>query len=160
TGTGSHDFGEGSMKRLRVAVLMGGPSSEREVSLQSGKMVLEALKPTGAHLVPIEINGTECHVPRNIDVAFIALHGNFAEDSHLQQIVEERGIPYAGSDPGSSARAFDKMLAKECFVNTGIPTPNYILANDDLDGIEELRWPLVVKPARQGSSVGVSIVKD
>src|SRR2546426_389448 len=74
-GTGGHDFGEGRMKRLRLAVLMGGPSAEREVSLASGKMVVEALQPTSASVVPVVVDGPEFALPSNTDVAFIALHG-------------------------------------------------------------------------------------
>ena len=149
------------MKRLRVAVLMGGPSSEPgSFCCSPGRMVIDALQGTGATVLPVEINGTELNLPAHFDVAFIAMHGAFGEDGHLQQILEERGIPYTGSDPGSSARAFDKVLAKECFIGSAIPTPDYTLAEISLDGVDELHWPLVVKPSRQGSSVGVSIVKD
>lgn len=148
------------MKRLRVAVLMGGPSAECEVSRQSGRMVIEALRPTGAVVLPVDIQGTDVRLPANVDVAFIAMHGAFGEDGQVQQILEDRGVPYTGSDAGASARAFDKEAAKQCFLEGGIPTPRHAIAScgeDDLDG---LSWPVVVKPARQGSSVGVTIVKE
>ena len=147
------------MKDWRVAVLMGGPSMEREVSLQSGAQVVAALEATGATVLPVEIVGTEVNLPADIDVAFIAMHGTFGEDGQVQRILEDRGVAYTGSDPGASARAFDKILAKECFLEAGVPTPKSL----EFDGAnlpEELHWPLVVKPARQGSSVGVSIVND
>lgn len=148
------------MKSRRVAVLMGGPSAEREVSLKSGRMVCEALAPTGMTVLPVEVQGTEFTLPAAVDVVFIAMHGTFGEDGQLQQILEDKGIPYTGSDAGASARAFDKALAKECFAASGVPTPEYAVLNGSLDGFEELRWPLVVKPSRQGSSVGISIVRD
>lgn len=141
------------MKRLRIAVLMGGPSTEREVSLQSGKMVIEALQPSGAIVIPVVVEGPEFVVPSNTDVAFIALHGTFGEDGQVQSILEERGVAFTGSDAEASARAFDKSVANECFHEAGIPTP---AAFDELSG---LKFPVVVKPARQGSSVGVTVVR-
>ena len=148
------------MKDYRVAVLMGGPSAEREVSLQSGaQVVAAALRQTGMTVLPVEIHGTTVNLPADVDVAFIAMHGTFGEDGQIQRILEDHGVAYTGSDPGASARAFDKVLAKECFVEAGIPTPKSVV----FDGVnlpEELHWPLFVKPARQGSSVGVSRVDD
>lgn len=139
------------MKRLRVAVLMGGPSAEREVSLQSGQMVVEALQPTGGTIMPVLVEGPEFSLPADLDVVFIALHGTFGEDGQVQRILEERGVAYTGSDAEASERAFDKIASKECFIGAGIPTPRYG---------DEAKFPVVVKPARQGSSVGVSIVRD
>jgi D-alanine-D-alanine ligase len=139
------------MKKLKIAVLMGGPSSEREVSLQSGREVIEALRTTGGTIVPVVVEGPGFTVPADTDVAFIALHGKFGEDGQIQRILEERGVAYTGSDAEASARAFDKIKAKELFIDGGIPTPDY---GDDL------RLPVVVKPARQGSSVGITIVRD
>jgi D-alanine-D-alanine ligase len=137
------------MKRLRIAVLMGGPSAEREVSLASGKMVVEALQPTGVSVVPVVVDGPEFALPANTDVVFIALHGTFGEDGQIQRILEERGVTFTGSDAEASERAFDKCAAKECFMEAGIPTPGL---SDEV--------PVVVKPARQGSSVGITIVRD
>src|SRR5204863_9231631 len=111
------------MKRLRIAVLMGGPSAEREVSMQSGTMVAEALRPSGAIVIPVVIEGPEFVVPANTDVAFNALHGTFGEDGQIQRILEERGVKCTGSDAEASARAFDKSVAKECFQTAGIRTP-------------------------------------
>jgi D-alanine-D-alanine ligase len=139
------------MKQLRIAVLMGGPSAEREVSLQSGRAVVDALRPTGAAVLPVTVEGPEFALPANIDVAFLALHGTFGEDGQVQRILEERGVTYTGSDAETSARAFDKIAAKECFVAAGIPTPRYG---------DNAKFPVVVKPARQGSSVGITIVRD
>ena len=147
------------MKDWRVAVLMGGPSAEAEVSLKSGAMVVAALRQAGLTAVPVEIHGTTVNLPSDLDVAFIAMHGTFGEDGQIQRILEDHGVAYTGSDPGASARAFDKVLAKECFVEAGIPTPKSVVF-DGVNVPEELRWPLFVKPARQGSSVGISRVDD
>ncbi|MEI6084311.1 MAG: D-alanine--D-alanine ligase [Verrucomicrobiota bacterium] len=148
------------MKPLRVAVLMGGPSAESDVSRQSGQMVVKALQPTGMTVLPVDLTGTDVQLPAKLDVVFIAMHGMFGEDGHLQQILENTGLAYTGSDPGASARAFDKEVAKQCFVEAGISTPAHMIVDGDLSVLEELQWPVVVKPARQGSSVGISIVKD
>ena len=148
------------MKELRVAVLMGGPSAEAAVSLKSGAMVVAALRQAGMTVLPVEIHGTEVNLPADLDVAFIAMHGTFGEDGQVQRILEDHGVAYTGSDPGASARAFDKVLAKECFIEAGIPTPKSAVYDGDISVLDELHWPLVVKPARQGSSVGISIVHD
>ncbi len=142
------------MKRLRIAVLMGGPSAEREVSLQSGRMVTEALQPTGAAVVPVVVDGPEFALPGNTDVAFIALHGTFGEDGQIQRVLEERGVTYTGSDAEASERAFDKSIAKEHFATGGIPTPAVF------DDPSMVKFPAMVKPARQGSSVGITVVHD
>ena len=147
------------MNDLRVAVLMGGPSAEAEVSRKSGAMVVAALRDAGMSVVPVDIQGTAVNVPADVDVAFIAMHGTFGEDGQIQRILEDHGVAYTGSDPGASARAFNKILAKECFLEAGIPTPKSVIF-DGVNVPEELHWPLFVKPARQGSSVGISRVDD
>src|SRR5580704_16243039 len=100
------------MKRMKIAVLMGGPSAEREVSLKSGTAVANALATTGAKVVPVDIPETTFSIPRNTDVAFIALHGTFGEDGTIQRVLENAGVAYTGSSPEVSARAFDKVAAK------------------------------------------------
>ena len=87
------------MKRLKIAVLMGGPSAERPVSLRSGAAVVNALTATGAKVVPIDIQETKFVIPRDVDVAFITLHGTFGEDGTLQRMLEDSGIAYTGSGP-------------------------------------------------------------
>ena len=149
------------MKQLKIAVLMGGPSTERPVSLRSGAAVANALTASGAKVVPVDVRDEKFVVPRDVDVAFIALHGTFGEDGTVQQILEEAGVPYTGSGPESSACAFDKVAAKGRFEAMGIPTPAYQVierTRGDLGRLARLGFPLVIKPARQGSSVGVSIV--
>lgn len=153
---------------LRVAVLAGGDSDEREVSLKSGMAVAAALSEKGhrvLHLDPaiVELTGVDWS---QFDVAFIALHGRFGEDGQVQQILEEAGVRYTGSDALASHLAFSKSAAKERFLLHGVPTPAYELIhyNEDLDSIRrkasEIGYPLVVKPDTQGSSLGVSIVRS
>ena len=151
------------MKKLKIAVLMGGPSAEREVSLRSGTAVANALTVAGAKVVPIDIKDSAFTMPTNVDVAFLALHGTFGEDGTLQRMLENGGITYTGSGPEASARAFDKIAAKKAFLVAGIPTPKYEVfdrAHTDLQRLAQLGFPLVVKPSRQGSSVGISIVQE
>ena len=151
------------MKRLKIAVLMGGPSAERPVSLRSGAAVVNALTATGAKVVPVDVHETEFVMPTDVDVAFIALHGTFGEDGTVQQMLEDAGIAYTGSGPEASACAFDKIAAKARFEAVGIPTPAYEVfdrVHCDLGRLVRLGFPLVVKPSRQGSSVGVSIVHE
>ena len=151
------------MKRLKIAVLMGGPSAEREVSLKSGTAVATALTATGAKVVPIDVKETTFSIPADVDVTFVALHGTFGEDGTLQRILEDTGIAYTGSGPEASARAFDKIAAKAEFQLAEIPTPKSELfdrTDTDWSRLARLGFPLVVKPSRQGSSVGISIVQE
>ena len=152
----------------RVAVLAGGDSDEREISLQSGASVQQALAGQGhfaLHLDPavVDLPGVDW---RQFDVAFLALHGQFGEDGQVQQILEDAGIPYTGSDATASRLAFSKSAAKERFLQFGVPTPEYSLLHytDDFSRIEritrEIGFPLVVKPDCQGSSLGVTIVRS
>lgn len=151
------------MNKLRVAVLMGGSSMEREVSLRSGKAVAKALAETGAIVREVDVRGPDFELPAKTDVAFVALHGTFGEDGTVQRILEERGVAYTGSDPEVSALAFNKERAKAAFLAGKIPTPRYEVVSNKRGGLRrlaEMDLPLVVKPARQGSSVGVTIVRD
>lgn len=150
------------MKNLHVAVLMGGTSTEREVSLRSGSAVARALTATGAHVTSVDVRGPNFNLPASVDVAFIALHGAFGEDGQMQRLLESRGVPYTGSDVGASARAFDKIAAKQAFTAAKVRTPRYTViekSRPDTSVLRKWKLPLVVKPARQGSSVGVSIVR-
>lgn len=148
------------MNKFHVAVLMGGPSAEREVSLKSGAAAVQALRGAGMHVSPIDVQGDDFHLPSGTDVAFLALHGTFGEDGQIQRILETRAMPYTGSDAESSERAFDKALAKELFMAAGVPTPKYVVVERDVRALATMRLPVVVKPARQGSSVGVTVVTD
>ena len=152
--------------KIKVAVLAGGIGSEREVSIQSGQCVAGALKEAGFEVVTADIGPDYLEIldDTSIDVFFPALHGEFGEDGRLQQILEDRSLPYAGSGPAASRLAFDKMASKILFEDAGVSTPAAI-EFDDQTNIELLEEQLlrlagryVVKPIRQGSSVGVSIV--
>jgi D-alanine-D-alanine ligase len=136
-----------------VAVLMGGPSAEREVSLRSGAAVARGLREAGYAVEEVVLDGEAVELPAGVEAAFIALHGRFGEDGSLQEILKQRGIPYAGSGPEASRRAFDKRLTKQILVREGIPTPSFELLRGGQR--RSLTLPVVVKPVQQGSSIGV-----
>lgn len=152
--------------RLRVAVLLGGPSAEREVSLQSGAAVAAALSAAGHSVVQVDPALVEARDFnwRSVDVAFIALHGRFGEDGQIQQILETAGVPYTGSDVTASRLAISKSATKERFLQQGVPTAPYVLIHESDSAhhitrqASTLGFPLVVKPDTQGSSLGVTIV--
>lgn len=151
----------------RVAVLAGGDSSEREISLASCAHVTQALRSRG-HLVQV-VDPSEVLLTTFdwscIDVAFIALHGAAGEDGRIQALLRSMGIPYTGSDPVASQLGINKSASKERFAQMGVRTPSYVLfhQSDSRARIEslaaEIGYPLVVKPNAQGSSLGVSIVR-
>lgn len=150
------------MSNLHVAVLMGGISAERGVSLRSGAAVATALARQGLRVTTVDVHGPDVELPRDVAVAFVTLHGTFGEDGRVQQLLEERGVPYTFSGPAASALAFDKMRAKRQFVADGVLTPRYEVlerGTADFQRVDRLKLPLVVKPSRQGSSVGVTIVR-
>ncbi len=155
-----------SLQSLKIAVLAGGIGSERDVSIQSGRCVSEALKEAGFEVVTADIRPDNLEIlnDSNINVFFPALHGKFGEDGRLQQILEDRSLFYAGSGPTASSLAFDKMASKKLFEETGVATPAAIEFGPETD-IGRLEQQLqhfangyVVKPIREGSSVGVNIV--
>jgi D-alanine-D-alanine ligase len=141
-----------------IAVLKGGPGSEREVSLKTAESVVEALKSLGANVVEVEVASADFEVPPDTLIAFNTIHGTFGEDGQLQALCEARGLRYTGAGVETSRIAFDKALTKEKFVAAGVPTPKSQLLR--LDGSDRLAFelPVVVKPPREGSSVGVHIV--
>ena len=142
-----------------TAVLMGGPSSEREVSLRSGHSVAEALGTAGLPVAEVVVGRDgSFDLPPETEVAFIAMHGQFGEDGQIQTILEARGIPHTGSSPTASANAFDKSRSKPILAAAGVPTAPYQLLRRGAPAARELPLPLVVKPTRQGSSVGVTRV--
>ncbi len=151
-----------------VGVLMGGTSTEREVSLRSGQAVLRALEGLGCRVLAIDIrseSGRELDGV-SIDVAFLALHGRFGEDGRLQRILEERGIPYTGSGPEASRAAMDKVESKRLFKFRGVDTPPHrVIARGDTPKLLEqcaraLGYPVILKPRAEGSSVGVTVHPD
>jgi len=151
------------MRIGKVAVLMGGPSAEREISLISGKAVLAALKEkrVDAHAFdPAERDIFELR-REGFERVFIALHGRFGEDGTVQGALEVLGIPYTGSGVMASALAMDKWRTKLVWQASGIPTPRYRVVDASTDPmrlVAELGLPLIVKPAREGSTIGITKV--
>ena len=168
----------------RVGVLMGGPSSERDISIRSGRAVCQALKNSRINAVPVELikastmNGYKELVMKkirssHIDIAFITLHGEFGEDGTIQKILEEMDIPYTGSGIDASRLGMDKISSRKVFKLNNIPIPRYkvIVQGEALDSsvsansttsakayFKKLGSPLVIKPSNGGSSIGLSIV--
>ncbi|TAL46050.1 MAG: D-alanine--D-alanine ligase [Methylovulum sp.] len=145
----------------RVAVLMGGSSAEREVSLRSGAAVYSALKNNGVDAVAIDVTGSPIAALSGIkaDRVFNIIHGRGGEDGVLQGVLEAMGIPYTGSGVMASALTMDKLRTKLCWQGYGLVTPQWqVLKNaDDLDDcIAKLGFPVIVKPAQEGSSIGMS----
>ena len=142
----------------KIAVLMGGPGSERDVSLATGRGVSKALRSLGAEVVDVDVRGENFALPKDVDLAFITIHGTFGEDGQLQKILEERSVPYTGDGVEPSRAAFDKILSKEKFREHNVVTPEWEVI--EVGQRPTISVPLVVKPARQGSTVGVVIVKN
>jgi len=147
----------------RVAVLLGGPSSEREISFLSGNAVLAALREQGVDAHPFDPAERDLAELKRDGFArvFIALHGRFGEDGTVQGALETLKIPYTGSGVMASALAMDKWRTKLVWLASGIPTPRYRVAKADTDWMQlvaELGLPLIVKPAREGSTIGITKV--
>jgi D-alanine-D-alanine ligase len=152
------------LKEKKIAVLMGGLSAEREVSLESGGAVHKALLERGYDAVAIDMGRDLAQVlaKESVDVAFICLHGRFGEDGAVQGLLEVMGIPYTGAGVLASALAMNKIFAKKLFQASGLTVAPYVVARQgDEPGLAELDFslPVVVKPSQEGSSVGVTIVK-
>jgi D-alanine-D-alanine ligase len=149
---------------LAITVLAGGPSSERDVSLISGKAVADALKGLGHRVEILDITPADLSaldVPA--DVIFPALHGHFGEDGQVQRILEARGLPYVGCGPAASALAMDKVATKQACARAGVPTADYQLVTSDQRNAALRNWAstkVCVKPVDQGSSVDTFIVPD
>jgi len=144
---------------LHVTVMLGGPSAEREVSLRSGAAVLGALRGIGYRVSELDPRDRNWKLPRGTDVVFLALHGTYGEDGTVQAQLDELGVPYTGCDPEASRVAFDKVLTKQRCVEAGVPTARFMVFNS-----ASAPWPrgwnppVVLKPVRQGSSVGLQFV--
>lgn len=159
------------MRRLRVGVLMGGPSPEREISLSTGRRVAAALDPARYDVVPLEAPAAGAWFPpTDMDVAFVAMHGPFGEDGTVQGMLEFAGIPYTGSGVLASALAMDKRRSRQLMAFNGVPVPGYLAVDRALlaargssleDEVRQtLGFPCVVKPNALGSSIGVSLVRQ
>jgi D-alanine-D-alanine ligase len=156
----------------KIAVLMGGHSLERDVSLKSGNRVMTALTEKSYEVIPIDVDE---NLVRNLKkekptLAFLALHGKYGEDGTVQELMEIMGIPYTGSGVFTSILGMNKELSKEIFIKEDIPTPKFYALSTGAfkemgasaalgDLVKKIGLPIVVKPARQGSSLGIKIVK-
>ena len=142
----------------KIAVLMGGPGSERDVSLATGRGVAKALRSLGCDVSEVDVRDETFELPPGTELAFITIHGTFGEDGQLQGILAARSVSYTGDDVRGSANAFDKIESKKKFEVGNVTTPRWevISAGDR----PTLSVPLVIKPPRQGSTVGVQIVKS
>ncbi|HYA40206.1 MAG TPA: D-alanine--D-alanine ligase [Syntrophobacteraceae bacterium] len=156
------------MKKLRIALLSGGKSAERAVSLQSGEQVFRALDKSRYEILrydpatdlPLLVNEA-----KSIDVALIILHGRQGEDGTIQGLLDSLDIPYQGSGVLGSAIAMNKIVSKQLYVQAGLPTPPFIVAGRSNPSqvsvvVEELGLPVVVKPEHEGSSIGLTIVRE
>lgn len=145
----------------RVAVLMGGTSSEREISLKSGDAVVQGLREAGYDVTPVVLDREELPALPGIEAAFVALHGRFGEDGGIQRLLNARKLPYTGSGAESSRVSFDKVLTRDALTAAALPVAaGQVLAPGETAAAVRISCPLVVKPPREGSSVGVSIVQN
>ncbi len=154
----------------KIGVLMGGPSSEREISLKSGKTVYESLKAGGIDAVCIDIKTSDSEEnirlikSYNIDCAFLALHGRFGEDGQIQKLLDGLNMPYTGSGASASKLAMDKVASRVIFKENGLNVPAYNVVDRSSYNIKwrkqnkRFKFPLVVKPVTNGSSIGLSII--
>lgn len=165
-------MGDNANELGHIGVLMGGDSSEREISFKSGKAILKALEKIGCQVSALEIDSTEeqeiCSLieKQNIDVVFIALHGGAGEDGGVQAILDSHNIIYTGSDAKASQLAMNKVLTQNLLKQNNISVPDFIIISDkDADAANNIldclqSFPIVVKPASEGSSIGITIVRE
>ncbi len=160
------------IKDKKIGVLMGGISSERNISLMTGEAIFSALNRLGYPAVKIDVDEKVCQtlLKEEVEVAFVALHGRYGEDGAIQGLLEIMKIPYTGSGVTASAIAMDKIMSKRIFAAEDIPTPDYMVLTE---GEEEsfykdietgvplpINFPIVVKPSSEGSTIGVKIIQD
>jgi D-alanine-D-alanine ligase len=147
-------------EKLKITVMLGGPSAEREVSLRSGAAVVAALRSLGHDVSELDPRDESWVLPPGTEVVFLALHGTYGEDGTVQKQLDKLGVCYTGCDAASSRLGFDKVLTKERCVAAGVPTARFA----EIDA-PKASWPMgwdppvVLKPARQGSSVGLNFVE-
>jgi D-alanine-D-alanine ligase len=147
-------------RKLNVTVMLGGPSSEREVSLRSGAAVAKALRSLGHTVHELDPKEPSWKLPPGTEIVFLALHGTYGEDGTVQEELEKLGVPYTGCGPESSRVAFDKVLTKKRCLAAGVPTARFaVLASPKAPWPAGWRPPVVLKPVRQGSSVGLQMVE-
>jgi D-alanine-D-alanine ligase len=145
---------------LNITVMLGGPSAEREVSLRSGASVAKALRSLGHRVNELDPREPDWDLPKGTQVVFLVLHGTYGEDGTVQRRLESIGVPYTGCGPEASRLGFDKSLSKQRFLAAGVPTARFTVIDSPT-----ARWPMgwnppvVLKPVRQGSSVGLQFVE-
>lgn len=146
---------------MKVGVIFGGLSREREISIKTGKAIANALKELGYNVLELEVGIDLVNeiMQSKIDVAFIALHGRLGEDGTIQGLLELLRIPYTGSSCMASAIGMDKIITKKIWIGEGIKTPPFQVLKNQKD-VRKIDFPLVVKPACEGSTIGISIVRD
>ena len=146
--------------KLNITVMLGGPSAEREVSLRTGAAVAAALRSLGHEVHELDPQSPEWNLPPKTDVVFLALHGTYGEDGTVQKQLDALGVPYTGCDAVASRIAFDKVLTKQSCLEACVPTAKFAVINSASAALPTgLQLPLVVKPSRQGSSVGLQFVE-
>ena len=146
--------------KLNITMLLGGPGAEREVSLRSGAAAARALRALGHNVRELDPAGSSWQLPPETGVVFLALHGTYGEDGGVQARLEELGVPYTGCGPKASRTAFDKVLTKRRCLLDGIPTARFAVLEAPQAYLPP-GWspPVVLKPARQGSSIGLQFVE-
>ncbi len=147
--------------RLHIVVMSGGPSAEREVSLRSAVAVTRALRAQGHQVTDLDPINDDWRLPEGADVVCIMLHGTYGEDGQVQAHLDRLDVPYTGTGSEASSLAFDKALAKECLNIAGLATPAWTVVDSPNAVLPaELKPPLVLKPVRQGSSVGLQFMES
>jgi D-alanine-D-alanine ligase len=147
-------------KKSNITVMLGGPSAERDVSLRSGAAVVKALRSLGHEVGELDPRTPDWNLPAETDVVFLALHGTYGEDGTVQKRLDELGVLYTGCDAEASRIAFDKVLTKQSCIQAGVPTAKFVSIHSVSEPFPaNFSVPLVVKPSRQGSSVGLEFVE-
>ncbi len=145
---------------MNLTVMLGGPSAEREVSLRSGATVAKALRSLGHEVSELDPRDDAWTLPEGTEVVFLALHGTYGEDGTVQRRLEELGVPYTGCDSEASRLAFDKVVTKKLCLEAGVPTARFeVIASSRAPWPQGWQPPVVLKPIRQGSSVGLQFVE-
>ncbi len=147
-------------ENLKITVMLGGPSAEREVSLRSGAAVAAALRSRGHEVFELDPRTPGWKLPAGTQVVFLALHGTYGEDGTVQAELDKLGVPYTGCDAEASRKGFDKVLTKQCCLAAGVPTARFAVI-ESANASWPMGWnpPVVLKPACQGSSVGLQFVE-
>lgn len=146
------------LKNKHIAVLMGGPGSERKVSLASGAGVAAALETLGASVTAIDVAGRDFELPPGVDIAFNVIHGTFGEDGQVQRLLESRGMPYTGEGVEASELAIDKIATKKRLAEHGVSTAPFEILSGGSEPVFPV--PYVLKAPKEGSSVGVYIIRE